>query len=341
MPKRQFSRTNWIGRSSVVLAGLAVGCMAAVLGIASSQAAPPGPGAGAVDHHGEFPGQAHEQQGAAGQGGPGGQAGQGGQAGPGGQGGPGGPPRRGGNFVAGCRYSHSATNDPIVHAGMPGTSHLHDFFGNTGTDANSTLASLASGGTTCRDQADKSAYWVPATTYNGVSVSPRAVEVYYLGAGRGRTVTTPPAGLKAVIGRTDQTVRWSCDGGPGRGRTVGSSAADVPTCEGSRQSLRAAITFPSCWDGTNVDSTDHISHLATANLGTCPSTHPVTIPRIVVNVVYPRSVRGGAGTIALASGGPETMHADVFLAWNQDRLDQLVQRCLNGTDRCRPGERVA
>jgi hypothetical protein len=34
-----------------------------------------------------------------------------------------------------CQFSHMAFDDPIVYPGQPGKSHLHVFFGNTGTNA--------------------------------------------------------------------------------------------------------------------------------------------------------------------------------------------------------------
>src|SRR5918998_5144710 len=60
----------------------------------------------------------------------------------------------GANFVVQCGFSKQAQVDPIVNPGEPGTPeakahHLHDFFGNTTTDSNSTLESLRAGGTTC------------------------------------------------------------------------------------------------------------------------------------------------------------------------------------------------
>src|SRR5919198_781505 len=79
---------------------------------------------------------------------------------------------------------HDARDDPIVHPGQPGASHLHSFIGNTATDAASTIASLESGGSTCgkgMDQVDRSAYWVPALLRNGRAVSggDQRADVYY------------------------------------------------------------------------------------------------------------------------------------------------------------------
>src|SRR5262245_26804551 len=79
---------------------------------------------------------------------------------------PGDPTSQGGGgvttFKVQCPASHRLPDDPIVFPGKPGASHLHQFIGNRTTDANSTADSLLAGGTTCDDQADTSAYWVPA-----------------------------------------------------------------------------------------------------------------------------------------------------------------------------------
>ena len=75
-------------------------------------------------------------------------------------------------FVVKCAFSHTAPNDPIVHPGMTGMSHSHDFFGNRLTDADSTAASLLGGPTTCNKQSDTAAYWAPTLFDHGQPVTP-------------------------------------------------------------------------------------------------------------------------------------------------------------------------
>lgn len=47
-----------------------------------------------------------------------------------------------------------------------------------------------------------------------------------------------------------------------------------------------------CWDGVNVDSTDHKSHVAYPSSGTfessgpCPATHPVKLPQVMYEVMW-------------------------------------------------------
>ena len=48
--------------------------------------------------------------------------------------------------------------------------------------------------------------------------------------------------------------------------------------------LEVEMKFPNCWDGVNLDSPDHTSHVVYSSDGTedgsCPSSHPVKLPVI-------------------------------------------------------------
>jgi hypothetical protein len=55
--------------------------------------------------------------------------------------------------------------------------------------------------------------------------------------------------------------------------------------------IRATVIFPSCWDGKNVDSPDHRSHVAYSGTSAlagdkCPSTHPVRIPQVMYEIMF-------------------------------------------------------
>jgi hypothetical protein len=231
----------------------------------------------------------------------------------------------GNSFAVTCDFSHSGRVDPIVMPGMAMMSHLHQFFGNTTTNENSTGASLLSGGTTCSEQNDLSAYWFPALYQDDVLVEPTTLRARY--ARLGGNVTAFPQGFMAVTGRSDSTARWGCNSG---GRTTFSSTlSDVPTCEGGSR-LVAEVKFGDCWDGTSLDSDDHASHLVASTNGAngrpeCPSTHPVHVPEVTLQAQYPAAATGGAG-VTLASGGPTTLHADIFEAWAGNSLQNRVGR---------------
>lgn len=53
--------------------------------------------------------------------------------------------------------------------------------------------------------------------------------------------------------------------------------------------LRAQVMFPSCWDGVNLDSSNHKSHMAYPSLvdnGVCPPTHPNRTVTIFFEVTF-------------------------------------------------------
>jgi uncharacterized protein DUF1996 len=187
------------------------------------------------------------------------------------------------NFVGICRYSHSSQDDPIVFPGQPGATHHHDFFGNVSTDAHSTYESLRAAPTTCRIDGETAAYWTPSLYDSGRLVQPESVRVYYTSGGKDHLTIKPfPAGFRVVAKEHNVHASWAC---VGSGR-VGRNQSSVPTCpRGTHLVLRNR--FPDCWNGRDLDSADHTSHMTFSVRGTCPSSHPVPVPAISVNVHYP------------------------------------------------------
>jgi hypothetical protein len=80
-----------------------------------------------------------------------------------------------------CNPAHLAKDDPIVYPGQAGKSHLHQFFGNTAANANSTYESLrTTGQSTCNSPLNRSAYWMPAMMNGkGQVVRPDYISIYY------------------------------------------------------------------------------------------------------------------------------------------------------------------
>lgn len=240
------------------------------------------------------------------------------------------------NFIENCRFSHQASDDPIVFPGRPGASHPHTFVGNRTTNASSTFGSLRSGPTTCMRQDDTAAYWVP-TLYQGTApIFPQGATIYYR-RGTLAEVSPFPNNLRMIAGDASATspqgmpvTFWSCGINSGMDRS-----ATVPTCPDTRgSSLRLHIRFPECWNGRQLDSADHKSHMAYATRAGCPSTHPVEVPQITQIYRYP--TRGGDG-FSLASGGQYSAHADFVNAWKPGALRKLVDGCLNALVHCGRG----
>lgn len=233
----------------------------------------------------------------------------------------------GGQFSVSCGFSHRAPDDPIVHPGRPGASHLHDFFGNASTDAASTASTLARAPTTCGTVQDRAAYWAPALLRHGRPVDPTRADSYYRvapGVDR-RSVRPYPRGLAMIGGDPAATtpqpasvVGWGCGRRPG-------VAATPPACP-SGAPLDLRVTFPDCWDGRRLDSPDHVAHVAYSGRDGCPSGHPVAIPQLTLVVHYP--VTGPPEGLVPATGSVLAGHADFLNAWEPAALRREVRSCL-------------
>ena len=64
--------------------------------------------------------------------------------------------------------------------------------------------------------------------------------------------------------------------------------------------LESYLDFPQCWNGRDLDSADHKSHMAYPVNNACPSTHPVHVPKLRQVLRYP--VSGNPARFRLASG---------------------------------------
>jgi hypothetical protein len=246
-----------------------------------------------------------------------------------------------------CEYSHFGYDDPIVHPGQPGAAHLHMFFGNTGTDANSTTDSLAdSGGGTCAGfELNRSAYWTPALLDGrGNVVVPDKIVVYYK-TKNPSGVQRLPQGLQLVGGNLDSAdftvskyLLWSCGGsGHSYNRTN-----RIPDCNGDV--ISAAIAFPSCWDGVNLRSPDNVSHMRYwEESRPCPASHPVRLPDVTVLLYYPGadSVDGWhlSSDAERGSGLPGgSLHADWYGAWHEQAQDLWFDGCIRRARNCSGGQ---
>jgi hypothetical protein len=241
------------------------------------------------------------------------------------------PPPHNGRFHVECPYSHSAPDDPIVFPGEPGQSHLHDFFGATGTDAYSTADSLLGGDTTCETRGDTASYWAPALFDGDRKLDPISSIAYYRAApGVDPDDVEPfPTGLMMIGGDASSTsaqstdvVGWSC--------TVEAvPQASPPPCRGN---VLLQVVFPDCWDGEHLDSADHRTHVARSTASGCPPDHPVALPQLEFHVKYP--LPDDLTDLRLASGSLLTGHADFFNTWDPDKLAEEVRYCLGQDAYC-------
>jgi hypothetical protein len=249
-------------------------------------------------------------------------------------------------FSVKCDITHTAADDPIVFPGQPGRSHLHAFFGNGSVDADTTTRSLVDAASSCHNgmgEVDKTGYWVPGLLDGGRAVpgapGEHRIDAYYTVLGKNLPVRPMPFGLRMVAGDAKATrpqpiaiTSYDCVRFPSGGEITDRFSV-MPTCPAGSY-LSARIMFPSCWDGRNLDSPDHKSHMAYPVRERCPVSHPVSLPVLSFRVRW-KNVRGVLSPrLSLASGGQFSMHADFWNAWSPSVMEWLVTNCLNGTRNC-------
>ncbi|NUR46161.1 MAG: DUF1996 domain-containing protein [Sphingomonas sp.] len=272
-----------------------------------------------------------------------------------------------------CSAGALLYDDPIVYPGQPGKSHLHQFFGNTGANANSTYDSLRTSGlSTCMSPINRSAYWMPAMLNGrGQVIRPDYITIYYkrspkdapeckTATGNGGCIALPN-GLRYIFG---YNMVGHDDPRPGShyftcsGANKSNNIIDTAKYCAIGKHLGAATVAPGCWDGKNLDSPDHRSHMSTYDSrGLCPDTHPWRIPHfsmvswytiddtLDLSGVWP--LAPGQTTWSLASdnmaGLPParpgtTLHADWFGAWDNQMMATWVDNCIDRKLSCNSGD---
>jgi hypothetical protein len=219
--------------------------------------------------------------------------------------------------------------------------HLHEFFGNTSTNAASTYASMLKATTTCPFTGDTGGYWVPALyTSSGQRVVPRRMTVYYRDRPQESKPVTPfPPDFRMIAGSpTAGTWGFNCDGTALRT----TSLIDCSGLSSGHTFVRGTVIFPNCGkrdaSGNIVtDSPDHRSHVAypvSAKVG-CPTSHPVKLPHLKINVRW-GITNCVAARCYLASDHERScttngcsLHSDFWNTWDQAALVKMVTTQLN------------
>jgi hypothetical protein len=264
-----------------------------------------------------------------------------------------------GAFRTGCQVTKYAFDDPIVFPGQPGKSHLHTFFGNTGIDAYSTATSLSTtGNSTCRGGTiNRSSYWVPSMidTRTGAPLAPMFESNFYYKTGYAlppSAITEVPVGLRMIAGDAkgnpsapSGAAIYSCVWDGGNSNWSSSIPTDCPATANSW--LIMGIDFPQCWDGVNLDSPDHKSHMTNPvnvkanNTGNCPASHPVALPQIAYQILYRVKVTGETKYWRLTSDNYDLTkpagfsgHGDYFMAWKPEIVKAWTKNCDNAQKDC-------
>ncbi|MFI5952540.1 DUF1996 domain-containing protein [Cryptosporangium sp. NPDC051539] len=268
--------------------------------------------------------------------------------------------RRGsaGVFSARCgnnENGHFNSDNVIVAPGVGnGAHHLHDYVGNTTTSFKSTDDSLARSGTTCRDRGDKSTYYWPVTRditkkknqkrvagelkedLNVGKVLRPTVKIQYSGNPFSKVVAMPrflrvlTGDAKAFTnGGGNAHAKFTCSGFTNR-----ISTDKYTLCPDGRGFTRIA-EFPSCWDGKNVDSSNHRTHIVFPDArGKCPA-GTKAVPKLTITLTY----NVPTGPSFAIDGFPEQQHKPInehndFINVMSNSSMRFVVDCINRGRRC-------
>jgi hypothetical protein len=220
-------------------------------------------------------------------------------------------------------------------------------------------------------------------------------ETYYYSAvvTNVQEITAPPPGLRVIAGTAAATnsapannavlddpnhiARWYCATRRGAVGRPQAPTSYVPECPISKDAsgrdnmlVHYVLRFPSCWDGKNLDSPDHKSHMAYVVFAAsgdgakdrgvvqCPATHPVAIPEVSYHYSFAvtdanadpvtKTSRGwrlasdGYAVDVTADGsfayGGQSLHGDWFNAWHPEMMQALIDGCLKQRKDCRNGQ---
>ncbi|WP_328936240.1 MULTISPECIES: DUF1996 domain-containing protein [unclassified Streptomyces] len=276
-----------------------------------------------------------------------------------------------GTFVTACGVNENGlfnSDNVIVAPGVTnGAHHFHDYVGNQSNNAFASDDDLAKANTSCENQGDKSTYYWPVLRLqngkqerdadkpgggtegnSGQIVTAKAATLTFVGNPKSKVVAMPrllriiTGDAKAFVnGPANANASWSCTGFEDR-----QLKDKYPLCPSGSDVVRT-FKFQSCWDGRNIDSANHRTHVAfEAADGTCPAGFeaiPQLVQRIVYDVKAPSLQDGGKTTPLFAVDSfpeqqhkPVTDHGDFINVFDEGLMKDMVN-CINNGEKCGAG----
>jgi hypothetical protein len=107
--------------------------------------------------------------------------------------------------------------------------------------------------------------------------------------------------------------------------------------------LRAQVFFPSCWNGRDLDTADHKSHMSYPNStnynnGPCPSTHPIHTISLFYEILYDTNPfldqwNGSQHPFVFANGDATGYgyHGDFLNGWDINVLQSAIDTCTDAS----------
>ncbi|MEU7059445.1 DUF1996 domain-containing protein [Streptomyces sp. NPDC046197] len=273
-----------------------------------------------------------------------------------------------GTFTTRCgvnaNKNHNTDNVIVAPGVTNGAHHLHDYVGNQKVNAFSSNNTFLQGGTSCQNKNDLSAYYWPVVRVQdgtqdfdqnadgggkegnvGKILTPVQAQIKYVGSPTSKVVAMPQF-LRIITGDAKTTTNglananahWSCTGFENKVQLT----TQYPICPQGSNVVRT-FAFQSCWDGQNIDSANHRTHVAFADAnGNCQNGFkaiPQLTMRLVYNVPQPVIQNGQVKNAYAVDGFPEQLHKpatdhDDFISVTTGGLANKIANCINNGQRC-------
>ncbi|MEU9188667.1 DUF1996 domain-containing protein [Streptomyces sp. NPDC048484] len=272
-----------------------------------------------------------------------------------------------GSFTTSCgtngNDNHNSDNVIVAPGVDNGAQHTHDYVGNQDNNAFTSDEQFLQADTSCENQGDKSSYYWPVLRLQdgtdefdandlgggaegniGKILEASEAELKFVGNKKSDVVAMPSA-LRIITGDAkaftnglaNANTNWSCTGFEDRQLTD-----KYPICpEGS--SVVRTSNFQSCWDGQNIDSANHRTHISFVQEdGTCANGFQA-IPQLQARLVYdapaPQIENGQVVNPFAVDGFPDQLHKaitdhnDFINFFDENTMNEVVD-CINSGQDC-------
>ena len=267
-----------------------------------------------------------------------------------------------GSYTIQCSLTGNRNPDnPLLNPGVRnGAQHLHDYAGNESANANSDTQTLSAANSTCTNGDLSPLFWPVMRNINGVGpdqgqdggsldgnvgslVDPTSLDITFHGHG-----DEPVQAMPLNIALSTGAAKAGTENGKGANAKYACSGAEdqvtdlYPICPAGSE-LQRIYDFPSCWDGENLDSEDHTTHLVFPDKdGECASDE-VPVPALRMTIAYDDVPSGRSFAI---DSFPEQQHdpiTDHALAEyiTSERRAEAGAACINAGRDCVQGSESA
>ncbi|WP_433800970.1 DUF1996 domain-containing protein [Actinomycetospora sp. CA-084318] len=259
-----------------------------------------------------------------------------------------------GSYSVDCGVSDHNNSDNYMAAPgkRNGAQHVHDYVGNTSTNANSNDDSLQAAGTSCKNGDKSTFFWPVLRDLNGTGddvgqdggsldgnvgrkLTPTSAQLTFRGHGD-QQVEALPQHLMMIMGNAkakaqdgkNANAKYTCTGFTDR------VTDKYPICP-SGSNLVRLLDYPSCWDGQNLESKDLRSHMAYPDAnGRCGDGFKA-VPALRITLTYDQPAGRAFAIDSFPDNqhDPATDHSD-YENMATDAQNQAGADCINQKKTC-------